>query len=295
MNATLPQDGRSLHDRLAASLASYLRGLTGRMVWTELPLGAVHSARPDVITIDRSYTLRVLVYEVKASPADLRADVTSGKWHSYLTVATGVYFAMPAGMVPLSDIPKQAGVIVWRDDKGWVASRRPALQPQPELSQNVWMKLVMDGIDREVDRQVRLPGARRLNEWREAERLRKQHGDRVAQALADITRFEGRIALLATEAGRREQDARERLDRLRHEQEQHRQYEQQRVQAQLAPLYELVGLPPTAHLDALCDKLRSLRARLTTAGEVAHLTRQLDAVRAALDAAADPIGAPAQE
>jgi len=283
MSHTLPLENYPMHARLAAGLADYLRGMTARMVWTELPLGMVNSARPDVITIDRSYKLRVLVYEVKASPADLRADVASGKWHAYLTVAAGVYFAMPAGMVPLSDIPKQAGVIVWRDDKGWVLSRRPQLQPQPALSQDVWMKLVMDGIDREVDRRTRDPACRPVpNPWSEAERLRKRYGERVAAVVADVDKWERRATALAERVGHDERAAAERITALREAERERLRHELEAIQTHYAALASACGLDPACHPCELAEALRVLRARTDPRGELRLLQCALDDVRHAL-------------
>ena len=84
------------HNDLMHDLAEHLRSNSDRMVWTDMQLGPVGSPRPDVFTVNKSYTQpRPLSYEIKISRADFRSDVTSGKWQKYLDYSAGVIFAPP--------------------------------------------------------------------------------------------------------------------------------------------------------------------------------------------------------
>ena len=83
------------HNALAKDLADHLLGNPRRLAWLDIQLGPVHSPRPDVYTLDKSYVQPCpTAYEVKVSVQDFRSDVTSGKWQTYLNYAEAVYFCV---------------------------------------------------------------------------------------------------------------------------------------------------------------------------------------------------------
>jgi DNA repair protein MmcB-like len=139
------------HDELAADLAAHLRA-DRRMVWTSIQLGPSGSPRPDVYALFKSYAAPApMAYEVKVSVADFRADVTAGKWHSYLSYASGVVFAVEANLgLGRKDVPEAAGLIV-RGESGWRAAKRPTLNPI-SIPQEALLKLLSDGVEREGPR-----------------------------------------------------------------------------------------------------------------------------------------------
>lgn len=274
------------HDALAEDLAAHLRGCTDRMVWTNMPMGRAGSVRPDVWTLPKSYNFSALAYECKVSVSDFRADVTAGKWRSYLDYSSGVYFAVPQGLVQKSDIPTGCGLYV-RGPDGWRGVRKPTLQRQPELPAEVWMKLLMDGVKREVERtDLR---ARQLDSWAHAERTRRLAGDTLADALRD--REAAAAALRSAEARDLEAAAaiRERtqqqIDFARQDASRLREHAEQ-VMSELAVS---LGLPPESSLYDVSRAIRSARERLTRDGEVRALTQQLDAIRKALANAQFPL------
>lgn len=73
------------HDELALDLAAHLSSYsTPMVVWTDMQLGPSGSARPDVYTIEKTYTaLRARAFEIKISRSDFLSDVTSGKYLKY--------------------------------------------------------------------------------------------------------------------------------------------------------------------------------------------------------------------
>ena len=90
------------HDELANSLAIHLMN-ENRMVWEDIPVGKVHSVRPDVLTIEKSYSSpNPISYEIKVSVSDFRSDVTKAKWKAYLDFSYGVIFAVPKGLIKKS-------------------------------------------------------------------------------------------------------------------------------------------------------------------------------------------------
>lgn len=172
------------HDDLAADLAGHLRG-PGRMVWCDMQLGPQGSPRPDVYAIDRSFVKwSPTAYEVKISVADFRSDVTSGKWMSYRRYAGAVVFAVPAGLVAPADLPQGCGLMV-RGEAGWRTARKPTRQVVESLPTAAWLKLLMDGVDREGGA-MRLETGRRMRMDAHASRL---FGQAVPFSPAEMARL----------------------------------------------------------------------------------------------------------
>lgn len=172
------------HDELAADLAAYLLS-PDRMVWTDMQLGPSGSPRPDVYTIQKSYSKPMpMAFEIKVSRSDMRSDTTSGKWQSYLQFASAVTFAVPDGLCTVADIPDGCGLIV-RKTAAWRYVRRPTIQKvTPPFS--ACMKLLIDGVSRTYS--PRQPIPRRADLWTENEAVRKRFGQAVAIAAKDLAR-----------------------------------------------------------------------------------------------------------
>lgn len=175
------------HDEIAASLAGHLRG-PDRMVWCDLQLGPAGSPRPDVYTVDKSFVRpSPKAYEVKASVSDFRADVTAGKWQSYLAFACGVVFACEAGLLSKADVPDHCGLIELRGER-WRYAKRPILRPV-EIPERVWLKLLIDGVEREGG------AAMRRRAWSATgvadATVMKRHGAHVALAVRNLVAAEG--------------------------------------------------------------------------------------------------------
>ena len=176
------------HDALAHDLAAHLAGYSVPMVvWTDMQLGPSGSARPDVYTIEKTYSaLRARVFEVKVSRSDFLSDVTSGKYLRYAAFAGSITFATPAGLISKAEVPKGCGLITRSPDGVWRYQKKPTLQPTPELPQLAWLKLVIDGCAREREN-LRLSriGPRSSNEWVEQRRMREKAGAELGKALVD--------------------------------------------------------------------------------------------------------------
>lgn len=177
------------HDDLANDLADAL--LTDkRMVWTDMQLGPSGSPRPDVYTIEKSYTSPVpTAYEIKISRSDFLSDVTSGKWIKYRRYAGAVIFATPRGLIDKKELPAGCGLMV-RGEHGWRTLRRPTRE-SVQLPQMAVLKLLIDGCERA--RRAKEIAPRSADAWVVAERVRKVHGRRVAEILMDHERAEERL------------------------------------------------------------------------------------------------------
>lgn len=163
-------------------LAGHLRQ-PDRLVWMDLQMGPHGSPRPDVFTLQKSYVRPIpSAYECKVSVSDFRSDVTSGKWQSYLTLASAVTFCVPKGLVTKEDIPVGCGLMT-RSDDSW-ATIRKATRQAVALSTEHLLKLLIDGFSNEL-------GAVELRErgYREAKahnKLCKKFGDEVALVVRDL-------------------------------------------------------------------------------------------------------------
>lgn len=177
------------HDELGDDLATYLRS-EKRMVWTDMQLGPSGSARPDVYTIEKSYSRPMpTAYECKISRSDLRSDTTSGKWQKYLQFAGAVIFAVPDGLCSPAEIPTGCGLIV-RKDAVW-RNVRKATRSAVALPMDACMKLLIDGVAR--CHEAREPRPRRVELWKEHEAVRKKFGAAVAACARDLVAAQSRL------------------------------------------------------------------------------------------------------
>lgn len=239
-----PEMPRWEHDALAEDLGRHLR-CEKTMVWCNVQLGPSGSPRPDVYTLARSYAHpNPRAYEVKVSRSDFLADVTAGKWRTYLNYADSVVFAVPAGLVTPADVPPHAGLMV-RGETGWRTLKRatPGLVSIPE---DALLKLLIDGIEREG-------GRHRTKTYAEAmqgvDRFCQKFGADAAQWVARREAAEGALKQAEYTAERIREDARRAAERDRKELD------------KLAPekwgeLCEALGLPFTTNTWAVRDAVR---------------------------------------
>lgn len=171
--------GKWTHNSLAHDLAEHLQN-PARMVWEDMQLGPSGSPRPDVYTMEKSYTQpKPRAYEVKISVSDFRSDITAGKWQSYLQFASSVTFCVPQGLITKNDIPNGCGLMV-RGEGGWKTLKAPTIQ-RVTLPEKALLKLLIDGINQR-NRDHR---AAAFNAYAQAQKLRKELGDEVADVIQD--------------------------------------------------------------------------------------------------------------
>lgn len=262
------------HDELQNDLAAHLRGASDRMVWTNTQLGPSGSPRPDVFTVNKSFSrFRTDCYEVKVSVSDLRHDVTSGKWQSYRKFGHAVWFAFPRGMAPLDLIPAECGVILRGDS--WRAARKPVAQVLDTLPRDAWLKLLMAaGPDLE-------PRPRSMTEWQAARIACKKWGTELAE-LFEARRTADRAYERATQ--RKASAAAEieaEVKRAREQAQEQARNREARLNEAMVELGEQLGMKAadvTAH--ALTARLNDLRWKLRRSGigDVIALLRALQGV-----------------
>ena len=140
------------HDELASNLAIHLMN-DQRMVWEDIPVGKVHSVRPDVLTIEKSYSNpNPISYEIKVSVSDFRSDVTKAKWKAYLDFSYGVIFCAPKGLIKKSDVPNGCGLMLF-NGQSWHTVKKPTLHPT-KLNDELLLKLLISGSQRETKKPI---------------------------------------------------------------------------------------------------------------------------------------------
>lgn len=179
--AALPE--KLTHDQLARDLATHLRGASSRVTWEDMQLGPSGSPRPDVYTMEPTYTrLTFEAFEVKVSVADFRRDVTAGKWQSYLKYANAVTFAAPLGLVTKEMVPPTCGLILRGPTGQWRYAKKPTRTVLTEMPWQAWIKLLLDGVQR-TGREQR---ERYFSSYSANQKLAKKFGADVASQLSDL-------------------------------------------------------------------------------------------------------------
>lgn len=267
------------HDDLMRDLAEHL-AQPNRMIWCDMQMGPSGSPRPDVYTMQKSYTNpKPVAYECKVSVADFRSDVTAGKWQSYLDFACGVYFAVPAGLISKADLPSGCGLIV-RGDTGWRVLKAPTLNPV-SLPERGMLKLLIDGVER-AQLKARV---RHFNAFVKAKELGKQFGDDVATTLNDLMEARRRIEDIDFECeriiDRAKRDA-ERIVRLANDEA---ATAKQRVNDLSRDLRDAVGLEDAASMFEIKARVNELCRDLDVDDRLARARREISYVEKAISRA----------
>lgn len=174
------------HDDLAHKLAQHL-DCSSRMVWENIPAGMSGSVRPDVYTLEKSFSSpNPITYEVKVSVSDFRSDVTSGKWKEYLNFSYGVVFAVPKGLITKNDIPNGCGLITYNGEGLWHTAKKPTLNPC-EIPCHVLLKLMMCGEERRTQFKPIQP--RQFDKWKHMETLSKKFGKDIGEKINFIEEY----------------------------------------------------------------------------------------------------------
>lgn len=266
------------HDQLQEDLAAHLRGTRDRVVWTNMQLGPQGSPRPDVYTLPKSFSKFLpLAYEIKISTSDFRRDITSGKWQSYLKFAAGVIFAVPAGLIKKEDVPPGCGLIV-RHDEVWRTVKGPTLKATENLPLDTWIKLMIDGLDR----QGHEPQPRSADPYRAQQAIRKKHGDRIGDALRDLSTAEFYLRNEITKTEQSAEELREAERKRTEHARQHVEHELKEIRKGKAELCRVLGLPEDAAYYLITSTANKVAERLSESGEIQLLRDRLQRAQKAL-------------
>lgn len=192
--------GKNLAEDLAKTLQSQ-----NCMAWTNIPLGSVMYGVQvaDVLAINKSFAHPLFrIYEIKVSRSDYISDVQRDKFSGYFKSAHQVYFAVPSGLIQVTDLPTNGVGLIVRNENGWhviKAARRTDYKPDVEML----LKLLMKGYEEHWQRH--------RSETRREEDIKKytnleaayyDYGVRVSREIAQTQRFVEEAGELATQIGK---------------------------------------------------------------------------------------------
>lgn len=140
------------HDLLAHDLALWLstppRGtVRGRLTWENIEFPDAERCRPDVYSLVATLTPKKwcpITFEVKANRADFMAEMRSSKWECYRPFSAYIFLACRDGLVSVSELPKEMGLITKQGDT-WGVVRRGRRNPNWTLTERQWMNLALKG------------------------------------------------------------------------------------------------------------------------------------------------------
>ena len=272
------------HDELARDLADHLASAkaAGRMIWLNMQLGPSGSQRPDVYTLNPSYSrANPLAYEVKVSVADFRRDVTAGKWQGYLQFACGVTFAAPEGLLQRGHIPEGCGLMV-RSANGWRTLRAPTRRLF-DLPSDVMMKIMIDGWKYQLGATDPKPRKSIRHEWDISEKERKLWGKEVADVLRDTLAARARVKTYndMTESLNAEYQKRKAEMEARLQSE--RKTMEQEISGYWGELARACGVPGEANRYNIARGVRRVLRAMEKDAEVEALRARLEQVRRSLE------------
>jgi len=276
------------HDELQHDLAEYLRNTRELIAWENMQLGPSGSPRPDVYALPRSYSnFRPIAYECKISVADFRSDITSGKWQSYLKFSCGVVFAAPAGLISKDDLPKGCGLIQ-RSESGWRMLKGPTLQRLPDMNTYTWIKLLIDGVERDAKR-ARTKARERAGAWQIEDRLRAKYGAEVARLVGLALRAKEQLAQQTAVHEATVRAIKESTSKASKEAREQAEREARYVTREMEGLAVALGLPANASSWELQLAIREARDRLGIDGEVQRLRKLLHDIGVTIRTAEKPL------
>jgi hypothetical protein len=275
------------HNDLQYDLAEHLRSSGDRVIWENMQLGPSGSARPDVYSMPKSYSkFYPLAYEIKISTSDFRRDVTSGKWQSYLKFAAGVIFAVPAGLVTKDDVPKGCGLIV-RHENVWRMAKGPTLLHIESLPHEVWMKLMIDGINRAA----RGNEPRTLHKYEVERQVRQKYGEEIGLALSDMNRAVEHLRYMQHRA---EATASE-IERIRSDAIKNAERESVLIDGARHDLCRALGIPEDSSCYTISSRCFELARRLNENEEITRLRKLFDRIQESVASACQQFEIPQVE
>lgn len=217
-----------------------------------------------------------MAYECKISRSDFRSDVTSGKWQSYLRYSSGVYFAVEVGLIDKREVPDQCGLIVFKDER-WRAAKKPVLNSGWEIPRSTWMKLIIDGVERQGANAVH---RRAVSEWTDSARINARFGALAAKVIFDRAGVEQEIVAAQERADRIVKGAEQTADRIRNDAKR----DADGLLPMRSELCNILSLPPESDRYAISRALQKLRDAHRCHPLAGQLETFTNHVRSALDA-----------
>lgn len=156
---------------------------------TECKTGPTQTAdkcpRLDAWAMNRSWAnARVTGYEVKVSRSDFLRDA---KWHQYLAYCNDFYFVCPQGILDVSEIPADAGLIEASKNNRRLLLRKKSPVRSIEIPESIFRYILMSRASIKKESYFH-KDARYWRDWLEERQRNKEVGHDVAQHLSKVAR-----------------------------------------------------------------------------------------------------------
>nr|WP_257215349.1 MmcB family DNA repair protein [Pusillimonas noertemannii] len=252
-----------------------------------MQLGPSGSPRPDVYSVPMSYArFQPIAYECKVSLSDFRADVTKGKWLDYLRFACAVIFAVPEGLIKKSDLPDGCGLIV-RGPNGWRTVKGPTMRPLENLPRDAWVKLIIDGVRREAERNK----PKEVSIWQALYAMNDRLGKQVAEAVRDRAHadmeYEHATEMLRQAARDADAEYRDRIQKAKDRANE----DMSRIDSARGELAEALGLPRSASAYEIASAAHRAAAALDRDEVIRGLRQNFREIERAVESANAPMPA----
>lgn len=280
------------HDELLNDLKNHIEksGINGsRMVWSDIPMGPAGSQRPDLFSLEKSFTKpNPTVYEIKVSRSDFRQDVTAGKWFGYKQFASRVIFCVPKGLITKTEVPDGAGLMI-RSENGWRNTKKATVFGNlPKFDHMLKLLLKTDVAARITKRSLD------INYYRVSKEVSKKHGDEIGKIISNVGAAEYKIQEAEERAKKILSEARSVRDREEARAKDDRKRYMEEYEEILSETRNALNLPPDACRFQVLSAMRSIINKLSgiygiKVNLLNRLSRQAERMKSDLDFVAEQI------
>ena len=148
---------------------------------------------PDVMTMKYSYTQSdMTIYDIKAFRSDFLNDVNEAKYKKYLTFCDRFYFATQIGLLTKTDIPQDAGLIVYNPGKDTWSVVKASPRHNADLDRIHWQSLLMA----KVATLTRVRSLKERVDWRDnvvLSRKAKNLGYKIMEKLKKVEEVKSQV------------------------------------------------------------------------------------------------------
>lgn len=142
--------------------------------------------RMDAWAMNKSWAHPVVsAYEVKVSRADFLKD---NKWPAYLPLCNQFYFVAPAGLIDLSELPAEAGLLTasGKGNGARLLTKKKAPHRDVKIPEEVYRYILMCRVNTEPENGLeRTTNADYWRKWIKEKREDQKLGRRVSQRVAE--------------------------------------------------------------------------------------------------------------
>lgn len=183
---------------------------------------------------------------------------------------------MPAGFINKQDVPNGCGLII-RYETGWKMVKKPSMNALETLPRDAWLKLLITGIEREINRkELRMES---FNQYRANEAIAAKYGQKIGKLLSDLQSAERNLQYQIDETWRKVKlQEQEKLEIGKRRIADDKEYSELKKE-----LCEYLGIEPSTPSFMIRSKLRGLIDNLNKDDEIQRLNLIVSGIKRAVD------------